>query len=125
MSALDSAKAHLLKAREFLEAAEVNRELGFHNAATSNAVTSGVNSKDAICLKLTGRTGRGDSHDEARAELRAAGPSGRALEPMFTRLIRLKSKAQYQDASVAASEAVKAIEWATRLLDRALEVVSD
>lgn len=124
MSALTSARAHLAKAREFLEAAEVNRELELYNAATSNAVTSGINSKDAICLTLTGRTDKGDNHDGARAELRDAGPAGRALEPTFGRLLRLKPKAQYQQASVAGSDADKAVEWATRLFDGAQEVVT-
>jgi len=124
VSALTSARAHLAKAREFLEAAEVNRDLELYNAATANAVTSGINSKDAICLALTGRTDKGDNHEEARAELREAGPAGRALGPTLGRLLRLKPKAQYLQASVAASEALKAVEWATRLLDGAQEVVS-
>lgn len=124
MNPLDAARAHLAKAREFLEAAEVTRDLELYNAATSNAVTSGINSKDAICLTLTGRTAKGDSHGEARAELRAAGPVGRGLEPTFGRLLRLKPKSQYQEASVAARDAAKAIDWATRMLDGAQEIVS-
>lgn len=124
MSAPESARAHLTKAREFLAAAEVNREQELYNAATSNAVTSAINSKDVICLALTGRSGRGDNHDEARAELRAAGPAGRALEPTFGRLLRLKSKAQHLEVSVPASEALNAVAWASRLLDGAQEVVS-
>jgi len=122
---MDSARAHLAKAREFLEAAEANHALGLYNAAASNAATSGINSKDAICLKLVGRTNKSDNHDEARAELRAAGPAGRALEPTLGRLLRLKPKAQYQESSLAASDARKAVEWATRLLDGAQQVVSD
>jgi hypothetical protein len=46
MTALSDAAAHLAKAREFLEAAELTHDLELHNAATSNAVTSGINSKD-------------------------------------------------------------------------------
>ena len=83
-----------------------------------------LDAKDAICLKLTGRTNKADSHDEARAELRAAGPAGRALEPTFARLLRLKPRAQYQQGSVIASDAAKAVEWAARMFDRAQEVVS-
>lgn len=124
MTALDDARAHLGKAREFLEAAEVNHELQLYNAATSNAVTSGINSKDAICLTLTGRTSRADNHDKARAEIRAAGPAGQALEPTFHRLLKLKPKAQYQQTSVSVSDCAKAVEWATRMLDVAQEVVS-
>lgn len=124
MSSLGAARTHLAKAREFLEAAHATRELELYNAAASSAVSSGINSKDAICLTLTGRTGKGDNHDEARAELRAAGPVGRELGPTLDRLLGLKSKAQYQQAAVSAGEAMKAVEWATRLLDAAQDVVS-
>jgi uncharacterized protein (UPF0332 family) len=70
MTALDEARAHLTKAREFLEAAELTNDLELFNAAASNAVTSGINSKDAICLTLTGRTRKADNHTEAVAELK-------------------------------------------------------
>jgi len=90
---VNDARAHLSKAREFLEAAEVNRDLELFNAATSAAVISGINSKDAICTTLS-------------------------------RLLKLKTKSQYQPVSVAAADATKAVEWATRLLEGADEVVS-
>ena len=122
MSALTDAKGHLAKAREFLEAAELNEDLALHNAATSNAVTSGVNSKDAICLKLTGRTGKAENHAEAIAELKATGAAGRAQATTFGRLLRLKARSQYQTVSISASDATKAIEWAARLLQAAEDV---
>lgn len=50
---LQDAKAHLVKAQEFLAAAESEVSAERYNAATSNAVLSGINSKDAICLTLT------------------------------------------------------------------------
>lgn len=76
MTALDEARAHLAKAREFLEAAELTNDLQLFNAAASNAVTSGINSKDAICLALTGRTRKSDNHAEAVAELCGTEGSG-------------------------------------------------
>lgn len=54
MTALEDAKVHLTKAREFLDAAEADQDLELYNAATSDAVTSGINSKGAICLVLDG-----------------------------------------------------------------------
>jgi hypothetical protein len=45
---LDDARAHLAKAQEFLAAAEFTLDLDLFNAATSSAVSSGINSKDAI-----------------------------------------------------------------------------
>jgi uncharacterized protein (UPF0332 family) len=124
MSAPQDARAHLEKAREFLEAARFSFDLGLYNPATSSAVVSGIDSKDAICLRLTGSTRKADNHAEAVAELKGAGPAGAALAPTLSRLLKLKTKSQYQSASVAAGDAGKAIEWATRLLAGAEEVVA-
>jgi hypothetical protein len=87
------------------------------NAAASSAVTSGINSKDAICLTLTGRTRKADNHLEAVAELNAAGPAGRETTSTFSRLLKLKTKSQDQSASIAAADAAKSIDWAARMLD--------
>jgi hypothetical protein len=124
MTALQDARAHLAKAREFLEAAKFDLDLDLFNAATSDAVIAGINAKDAICLRLTGTTRKSDNHADAVAELKAAGPAGAALAPTLSRLLKLKTKSQYQSASVAANDANKAIEWATRLVEGAEEVVS-
>ena len=122
MSALKDAKAHLAKAREFLEAAELNHDLALYNAATSNAVTSGVNSKDAICLKLSGRTEKSENHAEAIIELKSTGVVGRTQATTFERLLRLKAKSHYQTVSISASDATKAIAWAARMLEAAVGV---
>lgn len=124
MSALSEARAHLEKAREFLDAAQTSLEFEQFNAATSNAVISGINSKDAVCLKLTGRTRKTDNHADAVAELKAAGPAGAEFAPTLSRLLKLKTKSQYQSVSIAVSDANKAIEWATRLLGGAEQVLS-
>ncbi|GEP40362.1 hypothetical protein NPS01_40250 [Nocardioides psychrotolerans] len=124
MTALDDAQAHLVKAREFLEAARLDLTWNHVNAATSNAVISGINSKDAICLRLTGTTRKRDNHHDAVAELKAAGPAGAALASTLGRLLKLKTKAQYQSRLAAPGDAAKAIEWAGRLLDEAETVVT-
>lgn len=123
-SALEDARIHLAKAREFLEAATFSLELSLLNAATSDAVICGINAKDAICLRLTGVTRKSEAHAEAVAELRACGPVGASLAPTLSRLLGLKTKSQYQSASVAAADADKAIGWATRLVQGAEDVVS-
>jgi hypothetical protein len=87
----DQAHQHLSKAREFLEAAEANRDLELFNAATSDAVISAINSKDAICLTLTGRTNKSENHNEAVSELRRAGRAGAHLAPTLSRLLKLKT----------------------------------
>lgn len=122
MTALDEARAHLAKAREFLEAADLTNDLQLYNAAASNAVTSGINSKDAICLALTGRTKKSDNHAEAIAELKSSRPAGRDSSTTLSRLLRLKSKSQYQSTSVCATDAARSIDWASRLLETAQTV---
>jgi uncharacterized protein (UPF0332 family) len=124
MTTLDDARAHLSKAREFLTAARSNLDLELFNAASPDAVISGINCKDAICLRLTGTTRQSDGHGEAVAELRAASPGGAALAPSLSRLLRQKTKSQYQSTSVTAADAKKAVEWAARLLEGTEAVVS-
>jgi len=123
MSALDEARAHLAKANEFITAARFNLELELHNAAASDAVVAGINAKDAVCLSLAGATRKSDSHQAAVAELKAVGPAGAALAPTLSRLLKLKSKAQYQAAAVTAPDASNALRWATKLVEGAAEAL--
>ncbi|NYD86373.1 HEPN domain-containing protein [Cellulomonas oligotrophica] len=115
----EDALKHLSKAREFLDAADLELHMELHTAAASSAVLAGINAKDAICLRLTGRTGKSDDHRAAVPELAAAGPSGKALESTFRRLLGLKTAAQYQAAPISRTDATKAVEWATRMVDAA------
>lgn len=124
MGSLEDARKYLAKAREFLEAAEVNLDLDLFNAATSNAVTSGINAKDAICSKVTGRSGKSDDHNAAVDELSRSGPDGKSIGPILRRLLTLKQKAQYQEMSVSAADAKRAVKWAELIYDKAQIVVS-
>ena len=124
MGALEQAQGHLRKAQEFLEAGELTLDLGMFDAATSSAVHSGINSKDAICLKLTGTTGKSQNHNDASAELRKAGRKAAAVADDLKRLIAAKPKAEYQSIAMARSEAAKAVERARRLYNAALEIVT-
>lgn len=124
MGALEEARQFLAKAREFLEAAQVNLDLNLFNAATSNAVISGINAKDAICLKVTGRTGKSDDHNAAVDELSRSGPDGKSVALTLRRLLTLKQKAQYQEMSVSAADAKRAIKWAELIYEKAQIVVS-
>ncbi|HTO02002.1 MAG TPA: hypothetical protein VL068_15150, partial [Microthrixaceae bacterium] len=96
MNPIQKAQAHLVKAREYLDSAEDDLGMDRFNAATSAAVHSGINSKDAICLALTGRTGKTERHLDAVSELTKAGPAGAAVANTAGRLIKLKRKAEYQ-----------------------------
>lgn len=131
MSPLTEARAHLLKAREFLEAAEFLLDLELFNAVTSNAVTSAINAKDAICLALTGTTGKTDNHADAVDELRKAGSAHKSaaattkqLATVLGRVLRLKNKSQYQTIDIARTDAAKAVEWAQKLVDGATDIVA-
>ncbi len=125
MTALEEARLHLAKAQEFLDAAQTSRDLGLDNAAASNAVISAINSKDAICLALTGRTGKSDNHATAIEELRRSGPAGAELTTTLSRLLNLKTRSQYASRSVSAADAGKAVEWASRIHVAAEGVVRD
>lgn len=119
---LGRARQHLAKATEFLDAAELALDTDLFSAATGSAVTAGINAKDAICLGLTGRTGKGQDHRTAVPELRSAGPAGAAVATDLDRLLRLKTKAQYHHEAVSAQDARKAVAWAQRLVSAALDV---
>lgn len=125
MTSGDEARLHLAKSREFLEAAETSRDLGLDNAATSDAVISAINSKDAICLALTGSTSKSDNHAQAVEELKRSGPTGAKLATTLSRLLNLKTRSQYASRSVSAADANRAVEWATRMLVAAETVVRD
>ena len=125
MSNLTEAKAHLRKAQEFLDAARANHDHELYNAATSNAVTSGINSKDAICLRLTGRTNKTDNHTEAVGELRRVGANSSTVQlaTKLGRLLKFKNKSQYQTDDMARSDAETAVNLAAALYDGATEIV--
>src|SRR5207253_9609503 len=91
----------------------------WHNAAGSNAVTAGINAKDALCFAMVGRTTAGDDHRSAVSELRAVGPEARRSAAALDRLLGLKDRAQYDRRSVTATEAQAAVRRATTMVDAA------
>jgi hypothetical protein len=113
------AQAHLDKAREFAEAARAALDAGWHNAAASNAVTAGINAKDALCLAMAGRTTAADDHKLAVSELRSLGPAGAEPGNALDRLLGLKDRAQYDRRSVSATEAQAGIRRAVTLVQAA------
>jgi hypothetical protein len=120
---LDVAKGHVAKAREFLAEAAAALSNGHPNVATSNAVIAGINAKDAICLALVGRTSKAADHAQAVPELRKAGRVGAELAPWLDRLLKPKTRSQYQAVSVADSDAEAAVRHATRLVEAAARLL--
>ncbi len=121
---LNDSRSHLAMAREFLEAAQVCLDLDLFNAATSNAITSAISSKHAICLFLVGRTATSNRDEDAVAELSKSGEEGKDLAPTFSRLLRLRTTLQDPNVSLAKPEASRALEAAVRLFEAARGVVS-
>lgn len=120
---LQDARAHLAKARKFLDAAELEFNAEWYNAATSSAVLSGINAKDAMCLKLTGATGKGQDHSTAVPELKKAGKAAAAVAPTLGRLLKMKTRAQYQTTAIATRDAESAVRWAGQLYAAAEQIV--
>lgn len=116
MSDAPQAVAHLSKAQEFLDAASSAQDAGQHSAAASSAVIAAINAKDAICIALTGRTGKSEDHRVATVELRAAGPSGAECASDLDRLLRIKSRVQYQSVETSSADGARAVERARRVV---------
>jgi len=112
MTATEDAAAHLALAKEFLAAAKQANDAGLHDASVANAVWSGVHSKNAICLRLTGRAVTRGNPAEDIAELQASGVGGVHVDT-FDQLLRATS----------GSDAGQAIGWAGQLLEAARGVV--
>jgi uncharacterized protein (UPF0332 family) len=121
---LDAARAHVTKAREFLSEAQTALRNGHPNVATSNAVIAGINAKDAICLVLVGATSKAADHSQAVPELRRAGKAGAALAPTLDRLLKSKTKSQYQSTSVSTKDAEVAVRQAGRLVSEAAKMLA-
>jgi len=123
MTPLQAARGHLSKAQEFLAEAKSALANGHLNAATSNAVIAGINAKDAICLVLVGKTSKADDHRQAVTELRKAGKIGADLAVTLDRLLKPKTKSQYQSLSMVIKDAEAAVNQAVRLVAEAERVV--
>jgi len=123
LTPLQAARGHLAKAQEFLSEAKSALANGHANAATSNAIIAGINAKDAICLVLVGKTSKADDHRQAVAELKKAGKIGADLAATLDRLLKPKTKSQYQSLSMVIKDAEAAVNQAVRLVEEAERVV--
>jgi hypothetical protein len=113
------ARAHLGEAHEFLNAARAALDAGWHNAATSSAVSAGINARDALCFAMVGRATAADDHRSAVAELRSLGKVGAEPGNALDRLLGLEDRAQHDRRSVGATEAQAAVRRASILVQAA------
>lgn len=117
-------RSYLTKAEEFLAAAIAEHEAGRSIAATSLSIHSAISAADAVTGSRTGRRAAGQDHDEVKALLREAGKDGAELEKDLGRLLPLKTKAEYEPDDVAASDAKRAVERASRCVAVARRVIA-
>lgn len=122
------ARQYLGKAEEFLAVAEECVELGYHIAATGNAVHAAINAADAVCGHRMGHRAAGQSHDETLDLLRQAG-QGKAgqdvieLAKHLARLLPLKNRAEYEPDDMPKGTATKAVESTRKAVAVARRVV--
>lgn len=113
------AAAHLDQAQQFLAAAEYSRDENHHDAAASNAVLAGIRAADAIRTARNGSYARVKKHEDAVRLTAQAGPEGRSAATLLTRLLAIKSKAQYDTTAVTADAARRAVVTAGKLVELA------
>ena len=63
------------------------------------------------------------NHPAAVAELKKAGPAGATLAPTLQRLLKLKTRSQYQTMTIARQDATAAVDWARKLYEGARTIV--
>lgn len=107
---LAQVRAYAGKAQEYADAAQSEIEAERYIAATSLA----IHAADAVCGARLGNRAAGEAHDQVLALLRTAGADGAAVEKELSRLLPLKTKAEYEPDDVAAGVATKAVERAAR-----------
>lgn len=118
-------RGRLAKAREFLESAEVLRDMGTEagvftaasplaDSVVSLCVLSGIASADALCIRRTGRYYKGSDHVAAVPVLAAA--TDRSTAKHLSALLQVKTLAEYDARSVDDRDIVEALGAAEALL---------
>jgi len=111
---LDAVNLKLAKAAEFLVMAEFALDGDCFDAAVSLAVSAGINAGDAACLQFLGVLPSGQDHGEAPRALQRAGHH--QASSLLSRLLSVKSKAQYSVKRCTPVDADVAVKRADRML---------
>jgi hypothetical protein len=113
------AETRLSDARAYLQQADISLELveGPRRAATavSSAVLAGVAAADATCVITLGRVSVG-AHDQAVKLLSTVAGASRAVADL-SKLMAIKTAAQYAGDSISERQARDAMTRARRLLE--------
>lgn len=116
-------RAFLRQAEEYLEAAHDGLELERYNAATSAAVHAGINATDAICGTTLGIRSTSPDHAAVLDLLSQAGTEGRKAAASLSRLISVKSQAEYDPSPISRSRAAGATRAAEKILEIARRLI--
>lgn len=106
------ARAYVIKAEEYLAAANAELEAGRRVAATSLAIHAGINAADAVTGARLGLRAAGQDHDEVLVLLREAGVDGATVAKSISRLLPMKTKAEYEPGDIPPAAAKRAVERA-------------
>jgi hypothetical protein len=109
---VQQAREYLAKAEEYLLAAVAELEAGRNIAATSLAIHAGINAADAVCGARLQVRSAGQDHNQVIKLLRQTGTDGTALAKELSRLVPMKTKAEYEPDDIPPSVASKAVERA-------------
>ncbi len=116
----DLYKNYLKKARENLDTAKECLNAGRWNAATINAIHSGISACDALTVFMVGVRHAGERHEDAITLLQTLtlpkdilASKGRQL----SRLLAIKNAAEYEERLITQKEAAEAVRDAERFLD--------
>ena len=116
----------LAKAEQFLEAAEIIRELAADEGDVADAyvtlcVHCGVAAADAICCIALGQHVQGEDHNQAVVHLSKVRPDGATLGNSLRVLLGMKTRAGYSHEHIDAAGCKRAQRAAERLLKVARE----
>lgn len=117
-------RGRLRKAEQFLDVAEMVRDLADDQADVGDAlvtlcVHAGIAASDVICCKAFGHFVQGEDHRQAIGELANAPPDGDQLSKDLEALLQMKSRAGYAAPPVNSDQRKRAWRRAERLVEAA------
>jgi hypothetical protein len=119
---VDQVRVYVAKASEYLEAAEESLEAGRFIAATSLAIHAAINAADAVTGMRLGLRSAGDDHSRTQVLLAQAGPDGADVSRHLSRLLPLKTRAEYDPDDIPPATAKRAVDQSRRCVALALRV---
>jgi len=111
---------YLQKANENLEAAKESLQAKRWNAATINAVHSGINATDALTVFMIGVRHAGERHEDALSLLQTLNlqkDEVKTKSRQLSRLLSIKNASEYEERLIREKEAGKAVRDAERYVE--------